>query len=207
MLDNSRSASEAVGKPVDWLGLRRREPSARRGARKNQFFPIFVSSTEGSIDSIGDPLADAVDRRAVDVPTGTFAVWPLRPNGEEGLWGITLETSRKYLAGGFLRSRNANPQLKKASINYLPSGTVAAILDGRIEVEGHDGAGAVRAVHREAKGVIPKRVWNMPSHNAETGGSVYSQSSFRGGGFRSRSRSLRWRTRCVSRSQTRQTPL
>ncbi len=31
MLDESRSASAKVGKPVDWLGLRRREPTARRG--------------------------------------------------------------------------------------------------------------------------------------------------------------------------------
>jgi adenine-specific DNA-methyltransferase len=37
---------------------------------------------------------------------------------------------------------------------------------------GHDPDGAVLAVYRERKGVIPKRVWNMPSHNAENGGSL-----------------------------------
>jgi adenine-specific DNA-methyltransferase len=30
----------------------------------------------------------------------------------------------------------------------------------------------VQAVYREGKGVIPKRVWNMASHNAENGGSL-----------------------------------
>jgi len=41
MLDDSRSASAKVGKPVDWLGLRRREPTARRGARPNQFLSLI----------------------------------------------------------------------------------------------------------------------------------------------------------------------
>jgi adenine-specific DNA-methyltransferase len=39
-----------------------------------------------------------------------------------------------------------------------------------IEVTGYDEDGAVVAIYRSAKGVIPKRVWNMASHNAESGG-------------------------------------
>src|SRR5690606_21568919 len=27
---------------IEWLGLRRREPSSKRGERPNQFYPIFV---------------------------------------------------------------------------------------------------------------------------------------------------------------------
>jgi adenine-specific DNA-methyltransferase len=37
---------------------------------------------------------------------------------------------------------------------------------------GRDADNAVQAVYRARKGVIPKRVWNMPSHNAENGGSL-----------------------------------
>jgi len=54
----------------------------------------------------------------------------------------------------------------------LPSGTVAAIKSGDIEVVGKDEDGSVIASYKSAKGVIPKRVWNMPSHNAETGGTA-----------------------------------
>lgn len=172
MLDDSRSASAQVGRKVDWLGLRRREPTARRGARPNQFYPIHVEAASGYIHSIGEPIADDVDRDLVRSPQGTFAVWPLRPNGEEGLWGITPDTAKRYLKNGYIRSRNHKPKSKRASVHYLPSGTVAAIRDGRIEVVGHDPDGAVIAIHRERKGVIPKRVWNMPSHNAENGGSL-----------------------------------
>ncbi|NYS61934.1 DNA methyltransferase [Vreelandella salicampi] len=172
MLDDSRSATDKIGKKVDWLGLRRREPTARRGARPNQFYPIFVNIESGYIHSIGDPIGDDVDRKSIVPPQGTFAVWPLRPNGDEGLWGITPETSRRYLKHGFIRSRRHKPQEGKASIHYLPSGTVDAIQEGRIAITGCDADGAVQAVYREKKGVIPKRVWNMPSHNAENGGSV-----------------------------------
>lgn len=172
MLDDSRSASEQIGREIEWLGLRRREPTARRGARPNQFYPIFVDVRSGNIHSIGEPIAEDVDFTLVPTPKGTFAVWPLRPNGDEGLWGITPDTARRYLKHGFIRSRNYNVEKKKVSIHYLPSGTVDAIQDGRIEVIGHDPDGTVQAVYRERKGVIPKRVWNMPSHNAENGGSL-----------------------------------
>lgn len=172
MLDDSRSASDKIGKKVDWLGLRRREPTARRGARPNQFYPVFVYIDSGYIHSIGDPIDDSVNRESVTPPDGTFSVWPLKPNGDEGLWGITPETARRYLKNGFIRSRRHKPKEGKSSIHYLPSGTVEAVRNGSIEVTGHDPDGAIQAVYREKKGVIPKRVWNMSSHNAENGGSL-----------------------------------
>jgi adenine-specific DNA-methyltransferase len=172
MLDDSRSATAQIGKEIDWLGLRRREPTAKRGARPNQFYPIYVNAESGYIESIGDPISDDVDRLKIKAPKGTYAVWPLRPNGGEGLWGITPETAKRNLKDGFIRSRNHKPEQEHAAIHYLPSGTVDAIQDGRIEIVGRDPDGAVQAVHRARKGVIPKRVWNMASHNAESGGSL-----------------------------------
>jgi adenine-specific DNA-methyltransferase len=172
MLDDSRSATAQIGSAIEWLGLRRREPTARRGARPNQFYPIFVNAESGYIHAIGDAITDEMDRSNVRAPKGTFAVWPLKPNGDEGLWGITPETASRYLRDGYLRARNYKPETQRVAIHYLPSGTVDAIQDGRIDVLGHDPDGAVIAVHKERKGVIPKRVWNMASHNAENGGSV-----------------------------------
>jgi adenine-specific DNA-methyltransferase len=172
MLDSSRSAAEKVGKSIDWLLLRRREPTARRGARPKQFYPVFVDRKTGHIDSIGDAITDDVNRLKIAAPEGTFAVWPLRPDGREGLWGITPETARSYHVGGYLRARNYKPETEYVSIQYLPSGTVAAIKSGDIEVTGNDVDGSVIATYKSAKGVIPKRVWNMASHNAETGGTM-----------------------------------
>lgn len=170
MLDESRSASAKVGKPIDWLGLRRREPSARRGARPKQFYPVFIDSHTGFVHSVGDPIPNEIDRLSVPSPPGTFAAWPLLPDGTEGLWGITPETARTYLASGYFRARNYKPETKYVAVQYLPSGTVAAIEAGDVEVSGRDEDGAVIATYKSAKGVIPKRVWNMTSHNAETSG-------------------------------------
>lgn len=170
MLDESRSASAQVGQPVKWLGLRRREQTARRGARRNQFYPVFVDEATGYVHSIGDPIANEVDRRSVPVPSGTFSVWPLLPNGTEGLWGVTPDTARRYHAAGYLRARNYKSKTKYVAVQYLPSGTVKAIESGDAEVIGRDEDGAVVAEYKSAKGVVPKRVWNMMSHNAETGG-------------------------------------
>jgi adenine-specific DNA-methyltransferase len=122
MLDGSRSASERIGQSVDWLGLRRREPTARRGARPRQFYPVFVDSTSGFVRSIGDAITIAVDRATVDAPVGTFAVWPLLPDGTEGLWGITPDTARAYLANGYLRGRNYKPDTGHVAVQYLPGG-------------------------------------------------------------------------------------
>jgi len=159
-----------VGEPISWLGLRRREPTARRGARPRQFYPIYVDEGTGYIHSVGEYITDEVDRRTVPHPIGTFAVWPLLPDGTEGLWGITPETAKRYLSEGYLRARNFKPARKYVAVQYLPSGTVSAIESGEAEIIGRDEDGAVLAEDKSAKGVIPKRVWNMPSHNAETGG-------------------------------------
>lgn len=172
MLDSSRSASAKIGSSVDWLGLRRREPTARRGARPKQFYPVYVHHDTGFVHSIGDEITPEVDRKGVSAPESTFAVWPLLPDGTEGLWGLTPSTARNYLEHGYLRSRNSKPERKQAAIQYLPSGTVTAIENGDAEVTGRHADGSVIAEYLRAKGVIPKRVWNMASHNAETGGTV-----------------------------------
>ncbi len=142
------------------------------GARPRQFYAVFVDVQSGHVHSIGEAITNDVDRLTVVAPSATFAVWPLLPDGTEGLWGITPDTARAYLAGGYLRARGYNPETKRVAVQYLPSGTVGAIQAGDIEVTGYDDDGSVIALYRSAKGVIPKRVWNMASHNAETGGTM-----------------------------------
>jgi adenine-specific DNA-methyltransferase len=172
MLDDTRSAAATVGKAVEWLGLRRREPTARRGARPKQFYPVFIDAKTGHALSIGDAITNDIVRATVPVPDGVVAIWPLLPDGTEGLWGLTPDTARAYLSQGYLRARNFKPSTGYAAVQYLPSGTVASIKCGDISVTGRDADGAVVAEYKVGKGVIPKRVWNVPSHNAETGGTA-----------------------------------
>lgn len=173
MLDDTRSSKEKLGKDVDWLGMRRREPSAIRGARKDQFYPVYVDSSNGSIRAIGDSISDGTDRNSVPCPEGCDAIWPLRSNGVEGIWGITPPTARRDLEKGYIRSSISHRRGKRSiTIKYLPEGTVKAIESGAIRIVGRNADGSVRCSYEIEKGVIPKRVWNKKSHNAETYGSL-----------------------------------
>ena len=150
---------------LGWLGLRRREPSSRRGARPHQFYPIFADTRSNTIHSIGDPLEDGIDRHSVIAPEGTRAVWPLKPDGTEMLWGLTPDVLRRNWRDGFVQIS------KKGTVQYLPTGTIAAIANGTITVTGHAKDGSVQGTTPvDDENPPPKRVWNVPSHNGEIGG-------------------------------------
>ena len=65
-----------------------REPTSERGARPNQFYPIFVDNRTNTIHSIGGAVADDVDRLSVASPEGTRAVWPMKPDGTGDAVGV-----------------------------------------------------------------------------------------------------------------------
>lgn len=157
--------------PIEWLGLRRREPSSVRSARPNQFYPIFVSTENGHIVGIGDVVPDGVERESVPTPPDTVALWPVRPDGTESLWGLTPDVLRRNWESGFVRV-NWNAKRSTGTPYYLPTGTIRKIQAGDITVTGRDEQGAVIG-HADAStnlSIPPKRVWDMRSHNAETGG-------------------------------------
>ncbi|MDE6672819.1 MAG: hypothetical protein K2K16_11595 [Ruminococcus sp.] len=72
MLDNEiKKESE---REIEWLGFRRRAPQAKRESRPNQFYPIFVNNTDGTIHSIGDVVKAGIDRNSIPVPKGCTAL-------------------------------------------------------------------------------------------------------------------------------------
>ena len=150
---------------IEWLGLRRREPTSRRGERPNQFYPIFVNTQSNTIHSIGDAVEDHVDRHSVIAPEGTRPIWPVKPDGTEMLWGLTPDVLRRNWRNGFVRMS------KKGTVQYLPTGTIAAIESGTVTVTGQAMDGSVQGTTPvDDESPPPKRVWNVPSHNAEIGG-------------------------------------
>ncbi len=150
---------------LEWLGLRRREPTSTRGKRPHQFYPVFVDTQTNMIHSIGKDIPDEIDRHSVVAPEGTRAVWPVRPDGTEMLWGLTPKVLRRNWRNGFVRIT------KKGTVQYLQTGTIAEIEDGTIAITGRGRDGSVRGTKPvDDETPTPKRVWNVPSHNAETGG-------------------------------------
>lgn len=169
--DGIRESAQELA-PIEWLLLRRREPTSVRAARPNQFYPIYVSISNGRIHSIGDPLTQDIDRMSVIAPSGTIALWPLKPDGTEMLWGLTPEVLRRNHAEGFVRVNNWKPSKKSGSVQYLQTGVIAKIRSGDITITGYAPDGSVQGhiALGVNTGTTPKRVWNMRSHNAETGG-------------------------------------
>ena len=169
--DDKKSSSKELA-PIEWLLLRRREPTSVRAARPNQFYPIFVSKADGRIHSIGDEITPDVDRHSVAVPDGTIPLWPLKPDGTEMLWGLTPDVLRRNLEEGFVRVNNWKPKTLTGSVQYLQTGVIKRIRSGDIKITGYAPDGSVQGhvAKGAALGTSPKRVWNMRSHNAETGG-------------------------------------
>lgn len=158
--------------PIEWLGLRRREPSSVRGARPNQFYPIFVNNEDGLICGVGDQLPDESDRQDIDVPEGATALWPLNKDGDERLWGLTYEVCRKNWKLGYVKVTSWNKTKHTGTVKYLPGGTIQDLDEGTAVRTGVDRDGSVTGYYPgEAETTTPpKRVWNKASHNAETFG-------------------------------------
>lgn len=112
-----------------------------------------------------------MDRTGVSVPAGAVALWPLDSRGRETLWGLTPDALRKNLSEGFARVNAWKPATRKGTVQYLPSGTIEQIRAGKIVITGSAPDGSVRGHRAEGPTTTPpKRVWNVPTHNAESGG-------------------------------------
>lgn len=171
MLDTTSADVTDEPKDVEWLGFRRREGTSVRSARPNQFYPIFVDNKTGRIVEIGDRIDYDVPRESVVVPEGCTALWPLKPDGTEMLWGLTPDAARRNLSKGYLRVNNWKPKTKKGTVQYLQGGVIEGIEKGDVIITGRKEDGSIIAQYQiGADKISPKRVWNVPAHNAENYG-------------------------------------
>lgn len=161
---------------ISWISLRRREPSSKRGARPNQFYPIFVNADTGRIAGIGEAVADGISRDTIPVPDGTVAFWPLNSRGEETLWGLTPEVLRDNWNAGYVRINNWNKNKQTGTVQYLAGGTIDDINSGKVEITGKNPDGSINGRYLDVGNVPAKRVWNLKSHNAETYGTLLIKS-------------------------------
>lgn len=168
MLDSSIKKEAYRG--IEWLGFRRRAPQAKRHTRPNQFYPIFVNTTTGQIDSIGDVIPHEVNRNSIDPPHNCIALWPLNKDGDERLWSLIPEQARMNWQKGYLKV-NWNNSRETGTVYYLAEGTIKDIENGIANTVGYNEDGSINAIYEEIGQTPPKRVWNVDTHNAETYGS------------------------------------
>jgi adenine-specific DNA-methyltransferase len=163
--DNMFDSELRESTSLEWRDLRRRERTSIRGSRPRQFYAVFVDEESGKIHSVGDPLADEIDRSTVARPPGTRAVFPLNPSGAEMIWSTVPTTLRDLVDRGFARASTNG-------IQFLARGTVSAIERGDIEISGRDERGAVVGSLVKAKNLMPKTVWARESHASQPHGTL-----------------------------------
>lgn len=162
-------------KAIDFLGFRRRNKKNIRTSRPNQFYPIFVDCKDGHIVEIGNKITPEVDRHSVVAPSGTIAMWPLDPFGDEFIWSVTPESARLLKDAGCLKCTVSGKNKDKYNLKYLASGTVKAIKNGEIIITERDKYGNIISgvfKDQEMATLRPRRVWNKATHNASTYGTL-----------------------------------
>lgn len=155
---------------VLWFSLIRTGSNSLRQHSENCFYPIYINSTTGRIESLGQPLGRGVSRKTANCPEGCDIVWPLHGNGEEGVWQLGLEELTKRIEIGAVR---VNKKKGNFVLTYLRQGQLKEIEDGYIAVvrREEDGTMVLKRVSNQM--VQARTMWNQSSHDATTFGSKF----------------------------------
>jgi len=159
----------AAGKApkVEWQTFRRRDLSSVRHTRPGQFYPIYVNEESGEIDHIGEPLPHHVPRDEAPKRKGCIAVFPVRPDGTEMNWAITVPALKNRLAKGYARAGKFTGEAQPYIIQYLKSGPIKDIEEGRATIVGRNPDGSVIAEYQQGTRKLPTTQWEFTSHSAE----------------------------------------
>jgi adenine-specific DNA-methyltransferase len=156
---------------VRWDLLRKSGSSPLRAGHPGTFYPVFIANDGSHIHSIGDILQVGQDRRSVQAPPGTVAVFPIRKDGSEGRWAVGPTVARGIWADGYLRLGKFNAE--NTPIYYLAQGERAKVEDGMYEVLGRaaDGSIITDALDTADRLIVPGTQWHIPSHDSTQYGS------------------------------------
>ena len=158
--------------PVVWDTLRRSGPSNTRDKTKRQFYPVFINDATRKIELVGEPLSLDVNIKDIKAPNGCTAVFPIRDNGTEMMWGCVREEFINRLNKGYIRVGNYTPNKpQKYVISYLTGGIIKDIDSGKAYIENYNDDGSVNAFYYGNKEIPPTTNWNKPLHDAQWYGS------------------------------------
>lgn len=166
--DEDADDSEPTKIGLDWQTARRRDLQSVRKTRPGQFYPIYVNTRTGQIEAIGDPIPHEQDRHSAQSRPGCVAVFPVREDGTEMNWSVTASTFLDRWSKGYARAGRAQPgNPQQYIIQYLKSGPIQDIQEGRAVIEGRNADGSVIAYYDAPGAKAPPTQWNLRSHNAE----------------------------------------
>ena len=158
-----------------WRELMRYGDNGKRSARPNLFYPIFVSKTGDTFVGVGDPLPWDKSINDIEVPQGAIAVWPIRPNGDEGTWGYDGKGLLKLQKKGYVKLGRFNKN--SMAITFIQPGWQKKVESGEIKIVGNAPDGSIIESN---DGYIakysPKTQWAISTHSASEYGTKLIQS-------------------------------
>ncbi len=160
------------GEAIHWQSFRRSSASNIRTSRPFQFYPIYVDTRSRRIVKVGDAIPHGMDRFSVEQIDNCVAVFPVRDDGTEMLWGVTPDECRGRAKKGYIKAAKYTPDKpQQFIIQYLMSGTIHDIETGKIVVAGYESDGSVKAENVETRQIMPKSQWSFSTHDARDFGS------------------------------------
>lgn len=155
------------GETIHWQSFRRSSATNIRTSRPFQFYPIYVDIESHKIVKVGDAIPHEMDRFTVDQIDGCVAVFPVRDDGTEMMWGVTPEECRDRAKKGYIKAAKYTPNKPQQFVmQYLMSGTIKDIADGKIVITGYASDGSVVAENVETRSIMPKSQWSFDTHDA-----------------------------------------
>lgn len=155
------------GEKIHWRSFRRGNPANIRTSRPSQFYALYVNKVTNLIEKVGEPITPDIDRFSVPQLDGCIAVFPVRDDGTEMLWGVTPNTCKNLVNKGYIKATKYTPDKPQLFvIQYLSSGTIKDIEEGRVTVKGYSKDGGIVAENLESRMAMPKTQWNNELHDA-----------------------------------------
>lgn len=157
-----------------WSMLIRSGSNYLRKDSANQFYPIFVYNDGKKIHSVGESYYGD-NRSEISPPEGTFAVWPLRREGEEGNWQISNTNLRELIKQGYVML--GRKRKDSIPIYYLKKGEIVKVKAGIYNITGHREDGSIIS-DSEVRSLVTGTQWRIGTHDASTGGTNLLKSLF-----------------------------
>lgn len=161
-----------------WWYLRRLEYTSRREAgRPLQFYPIYINNETLKVVKIGEPLEANASRFNIPTIEGATAVFPVRDDGLEMVWGVTGDTLQRLLDDHVVQilKNDASPYMP-FTIKYLSENYKEKIENGRWEIIGEREDGSKIVIETGGKLTRPNSVWRDKRFETKTHGTALLKS-------------------------------
>ena len=163
---------ETVGGTVEWESLLRRGNAWYRESRRNLCYPVVIDPEAQRIVDVGPPLEGNDQDRPLE-QDGLPLAWPVRNDGELGIWRVDGRRLKSLAASGYAYVGSWDDNRKTWTIRYLMSGTINDIEGGAIAVTGVGDRGEVLLQASAQREATAKTMWHRGRHTA--GGSGGTQ--------------------------------